>query len=49
MMLSPDNPLCWKDAVVPKEFKTEASCILVRNQLTKDLDVMNVKIIIKID
>ena len=39
MMLSPDKPLCWKDAVVPMEFQNETSCILVRDQLAKDLDV----------
>ena len=39
MMLSPDKPLCWKDAIVPMEFQNEASCILVRDKLAKDLDV----------
>ena len=39
MMLSPDKPLCWKDAVVPMEFTNEASYILVRDRLAKDLDV----------
>ena len=39
MMLSPDKPLCWKDAVVPMEFQNETSCILVRDQLAKDLNV----------
>ena len=39
MMLSPDKPLCWKDAVIPMEFKSETSCVLVRDQLSKDLDV----------
>ena len=38
-MLSPDKPLCWKDAVIPMEFKSETSCVLVRDQLSKDLDV----------
>ena len=38
MMLS-DKPLCWKDAVIPMEFKSETSCVLVRDQLSKDLDV----------
>ena len=38
MMLS-ENPLCWKDAVIPMEFKSETSCVLVRDQLSKDLDV----------
>ena len=39
MMLSPDKPLCWKDAVIPMEFQSETSCILVRDQLAKDLKV----------
>ena len=39
MMLSPDEPLCWKDAVIPMEFQSETSCILVRDQLAKDLKV----------
>ena len=38
MALSP-SPLCWKDAVIPMEFKSETSCVLVRDQLSKDLDV----------
>ena len=38
-MLSPDKPLCWKDAVIPMEFQSETSCILVRDQLAKDLKV----------
>ena len=38
MMLS-DKPLCWKDAVIPMEFQNETSCVLVRDQLSKDLDV----------
>ena len=39
MQLSPNQPLCWKDAVVPMEFQNLASCILVRDRLAKDLDV----------
>ena len=39
MALSPDKPLCWKDAVVPMEFSNKASCLLVRDRLAKDLDV----------
>ena len=37
MQLSPNQPLCWKDAVVPMEFQNETSCILVRDKLAKDL------------
>jgi len=51
MMLSPDKPLCWKDAVVPMEFKNETSCILVRDQLAKDLNIdlnaRNIRMILK--
>ena len=39
MQLSPDKPLCWKDAIIPMEFQGETSCILVRDRLAKDLDV----------
>ena len=37
MALSPQQPLCWQDAKVPMDFKAEASCILVRDRLAKDL------------
>ena len=39
MVISPDKPLCWRDAVIPAEFESKSSCILVRNQLAKDLNV----------
>ena len=39
MALSPDKPLCWKNAVIPMEFSNKASCLLVRDRLAKDLDV----------
>ena len=38
MALSPDNPLCFEQCRVPMEFESEASCILVRDQLVKDLN-----------
>ncbi len=38
MALSPEKPLCFQQCRVPMEFKTEASCILVRDQLVKDLN-----------
>jgi len=38
MALSPEKPLCWKDAVIPMKFSSETSCILVRDQLAKDLN-----------
>ena len=38
-MLSSDKPLCWKDAIIPMEFQSETSCIIVRDQLAKDLKV----------
>mgnify|MGYP003632292606 CR=1 FL=1 len=38
MSLSPTNPLCWQQCRVPMTFETESSCILVRDQLVKDLN-----------
>jgi len=38
MALSPDNPLCFQQCRVPMEFKTEESCILIRDQLVRDLN-----------
>ena len=39
MQLSPEKPLCFSDAKVPLDLKSETSCILVRNQLAKDLNM----------
>ena len=39
MALSPNQPLCWKDAKVPMDFENESSCILVRDQLAKQINV----------
>ena len=39
MQLSPDQALCFSDARVPLELESETSCVLVRNQLAKDLDI----------
>tara|TARA_R110002051_G_scaffold107075_1_gene180021 strand:- start:390 stop:632 length:243 start_codon:yes stop_codon:yes gene_type:complete len=38
MALSPDNPLCFQQCRIPMQFETEASCILVRDQLIRDLN-----------
>ena len=38
MALSPEKPLCFQQARTPMEFQSEASCILVRDQLVKDLN-----------
>ena len=39
MALSPQKPLCWKDAVIPMEFTSETSCILVRDQIAREIDI----------
>ena len=39
MQLSPDAPLCWKDAKVPMQFENETSCILVRDQIAREVDI----------
>ena len=39
MVLSPEKPLCFSDAKVPIEFESETSCVLVRDQLARDLDL----------
>ena len=39
MALSPDNPLCFEQCKVPMQFESEASCILVRDQLVKELNI----------
>ena len=38
MALSPDKSLCWQQCRVPMQFETEASCILIRDQLVRDLN-----------
>jgi hypothetical protein len=38
LSLSPDKPLCWQKCRVPMTFQTESSCILIRDQLVKDLN-----------
>ena len=32
-----DKPICWKDALLPLRYETESSCILVMQQLSRDL------------
>jgi hypothetical protein len=39
MALSPEEPFCFQQCRVPLQFETEASCILVRDQLIKDLNM----------
>ena len=38
MALSQGQPLCFEKCRIPMKFETEASCILVRDQLVKDLN-----------
>ena len=51
MSLSPEKALCFQDAKVPLEFESETSCVLVRNQLAKDLNIdlnaRNIRMILK--
>ena len=50
MALSPNNPLCFQQCRIPMQFETEASCILVRDQLLKDLNTdlnaMNIRMLL---
>ena len=42
LMLEADSPICWKDALLPLRYENETSCILVMQQLSRDLgDDMN--------
>ena len=34
-----ENPICWKDALLPLRYENETSCILVMQQLSRDLQV----------
>jgi len=36
-MMAQDLPICWKDALLPIRYENESSCILVMQQLGKDL------------
>ena len=37
-----DKPICWRDALIPLRYESESSCILVIQQLGRDLtDDMN--------
>ena len=37
-----DKPICWRDALLPLRYESESSCILVIQQLGRDLtDDMN--------
>ena len=36
-MMNQDSPICWKDALLPLRYENESSCILVMQQLGKDL------------
>ena len=38
MALSPEKPLCFQQARTPLQVESEASCILIRDQLVKDLN-----------
>ena len=37
LMLKQDSPICWKDALLPLRYESESSCILVMQQLSRDL------------
>ena len=32
-----DQPICWRDALLPLRYESESSCILVMQQLGRDL------------
>ena len=32
-----DKPICWRDALLPLRYESESSCILVMQQLSRDL------------
>ncbi len=36
-MMNQDSPICWKDALLPLRYESESSCILVMQQLSRDL------------
>tara|TARA_Y100000310_G_scaffold343895_1_gene453753 strand:+ start:925 stop:1179 length:255 start_codon:yes stop_codon:yes gene_type:complete len=36
-MGSESNPICWQDALLPLHYETESSCVLVMQQLSRDL------------
>jgi len=38
MALSPDKPLCFQQSRTPLQVESESSCILIRDQLVKDLN-----------
>ena len=37
LMMQQDSPICWKDALLPLRYENESSCILVMQQLSRDL------------
>ena len=39
MMMNQDSPICWKDALLPLRYESESSCVLVMQQLSRDLRV----------
>ena len=32
-----ENAICWKDALLPLKYESESSCILVMQQLSREL------------
>ena len=38
MALSPDKPLCFQQSRTPLQVESESSCILIIDQLVKDLN-----------
>ena len=46
LMIKPDSPICWRDALLPLRYESESSCILVMQQLSRDLgDDMNNRLV----
>ena len=37
LMMNQDSPICWKDALLPLRYENESSCVLVMQQLSRDL------------
>ena len=46
LMIKSDSPICWKDALLPLRYESESSCVLVMQQLSRDLgDDMNNRLV----
>ena len=41
-----ENPICWKDALLPLKYESESSCILVMQSVARDLQQdMNARLV----